>query len=229
MEIRNWIKNNSETDYKKFSERLIKTKYKIVGIRVSKLRKFAKELLKKYKIEALKKLSDDIYEEVMLQGFVVAYYDASIDAKRELIDTYLHKCDCWSLIDSFASSLKLKEKDYNAGWQMLADYKSDQLFIKQYPYIERFVICLSMNLYLNDEYIDEILNYCKKLDDREYTVKMANAWLLTTAAREYLDKVIDVIIELDEETLRYFKGKIRDSYMISEDKKERVKDICIKK
>ena len=58
---------------------------------------------------------------------------------------------------------------------------------------------------------------------------MANAWLLTTAAREYLDKVIDVIIELDEETLRYFKGKIRDSYMISEDKKERVKDICIKK
>ena len=49
MEIRNWIKNNSETDYKKFSERLIKTKYKIVGIRVSKLRKFAKELLKNIK------------------------------------------------------------------------------------------------------------------------------------------------------------------------------------
>ncbi|HPW53123.1 MAG TPA: hypothetical protein PK631_01995, partial [Erysipelotrichaceae bacterium] len=84
-------------------------------------------------------------------------------------------------------------------------------------------------LYLNDQYIDEILKYSEILKDRKYAVKMANSWLLATAAIKYFDKVIDVIIKMDEETIRYFKGKIRDSYRIDEDKKERIKQIWPKK
>ncbi|MGI6510405.1 MAG: DNA alkylation repair protein [Erysipelotrichaceae bacterium] len=229
MEIKTWIKENSEEKYKSFTENLVKTKYEIVGIRTPKLRKFAKELLKKHGIGSLKMLSDNIYEEIMLQGFIIAYSSGSLIDKKELFDNYLSKCDCWSLVDSFVSSLKLKGNDYQQGWIMMNDYKSNQAEMKQYPYIERFVLCLSMSLYLNDQYVDEILEYSEKLTDREYTVKMANSWLLATAAIEYFEKVMDVIMKLDEETLRYFKGKIRDSYRISEDKKERVKNLCIRK
>ena len=67
MEIKTWIKENSEEKYKSFTEKLVKTKYEIVGIRTPKLRKFAKELLKKYGVDSLKMLSDNIYEEIMLQ------------------------------------------------------------------------------------------------------------------------------------------------------------------
>ena len=229
MKIKKWIENNSEENYKEFSEKLVKTKFDIVGIRVGKLRKYAKELLLEYGIEALSMLSDNTYEEVMLQGFIVAYYNTSLEGKKKLINNYLHKCDCWSLIDGFASTLKLKGKDYDSGWKMLEDYKNNQLLLQQNPYIERFVLCLSMNLYLNDQYINDVLKYCENLTNRDYTVKMANAWLLATAAIKYFDEVINVIIKMDEETLRYFKGKIRDSYRISKDKKERVKKICLKK
>ena len=229
MEIKTWIKENSEEKYKSFTEKLVKTKYEIVGIRTPKLRKFAKELLKKYGVDSLKMLSDNIYEEIMLQGFIVAYSSRSLVDKKDLIDNYLYKCDCWSLVDSFVSSLKLKGEEYHEGYKMLNEYRDNQTKMKQYPYIERFVLCLSMSLYLNDQYIDDILEYSEKLTDREYTVKMANSWLLATAAIEYFEQVIDVIMKLDEETLRYFKGKIRDSYRISEDKKERVKSLCIKK
>lgn len=229
MEIKIWIKENSEEKYKSFSENLVKTKYEIAGVRIPKLRQYARELLKKYGISSLARLTDDIFEEVLLQGFIVAYSNSSLEDKKELIDRYLYKCDCWSLIDSFVSSLKLKGKDYETGWQLLTDYKENQLLMQQYPYIERFVIVLAMTLYLNNQYIDEILKYCESLTDREYTVKMANSWLLTTAAVNYFDKVINVIMKLDEETLKYFKGKIRDSYRISQEKKERVKSICIKK
>ncbi|MGI6607593.1 MAG: DNA alkylation repair protein [Erysipelotrichaceae bacterium] len=227
MKIDNWIKENSEEKYKDFSKRLTKTRYEIIGIRIPKLRKFAEKLLKEDGIEVLKELSDDTFEEVLLQGFIVAYADKSITDKKILIDSYLYKCDCWSLIDSFASSLKLKGKDYEAGWLLLNEYKSNQILMKQYPYIERFVLCVSMNQYLTDQYITEILDYSEKLIDREYPVKMANAWLLATAAIRYSDKVIDVIAKMDAETLRYFKGKIRDSYRISEDKKERIKKLCL--
>ncbi len=229
MEITKWIENNSEEKYKEFTEKLVKTKYDITGIRVYKLRNFAKELLKEYGIDSLSMISDNTYEEVMLQGFIVAYFNTSLEDKKQLIDNYLHKCDCWSLIDGFAGTFKLKGKDYDNGWKMLEEYKENQLLMQQKPYIERFVLCLSMNLYLNDQYINKVLKYCEKLTDRDYTVKMANAWLLTTAAIQYFEKVINVIIKTDEETLKYFKGKIRDSYRITEDKKERVKKLCLKK
>ncbi len=229
MEIKKWLIDNKEEKYKKFSENLTKTKYEILGVRIPKLRKYAKYLLKEYKLEALNLLTEDSFEEVLIYGFIVAYADKNLNDKKELINNYLYKSDCWSLIDSFVSSLKLKGKDYIDGWLMLAEYKNNQVLMQENPYFERFVLVLSMSLYLNDNHIAEILRYSEKLTDRDYTVKMANSWLLATAAINYFDQVIDVIIKLDEETLRYFKGKIRDSYRISEDKKERVKNLCIKK
>lgn len=229
MNISKWLKDNSETEFKDFSVRLVKTRYDILGIRLPKLRKYAKDLVNRFGADALSRLSDDTFEEIMLQGFVVAYLKTDFEDKKILIDNYLRKCDNWSLIDSFASSFKLKDKDYQNGWKMLNEYKNNQMLLQEKPYIERFVLCLSMNLYLNDQYIDEILKYSEILKDRKYAVKMANSWLLATAAIKYFDKVIDVIIKMDEETIRYFKGKIRDSYRIDEDKKERIKQIWPKK
>ncbi|HQB32242.1 MAG TPA: DNA alkylation repair protein [Erysipelotrichaceae bacterium] len=229
MNISKWLKDNSETEFKDFSVRLVKTRYDILGIRLPKLRKYAKDLVNRFGADALSRLSDDTFEEIMLQGFVVAYLKTDFEVKKILIDNYLRKCDNWSLIDSFASSFKLKDKDYQNGWKMLNEYKNNQMLLQEKPYIERFVLCLSMNLYLNDQYIDEILKYSEILKDRKYAVKMANSWLLATAAIKYFDKVIDVIIKMDEETIRYFKGKIRDSYRIDEDKKERIKQIWPKK
>lgn len=229
MNISKWLKDNSETEFKDFSVRLVKTRYDILGIRLPKLRKYAKDLVNRFGADALFRLSDDTFEEIMLQGFVVAYLKTDFEDKKILIDKYLRKCDNWSLIDSFASSFKLKDKDYQNGWKMLNEYKNNQMLLQEKPYIERFVLCLSMNLYLNDQYIDEILKYSEILKDRKYAVKMANSWLLATAAIKYFDKVIDVIIKMDEETIRYFKGKIRDSYRIDEDKKERIKQIWPKK
>ncbi len=57
---------------------------------------------------------------------------------------------------------------------------------------------------------------------------MANSWLLQALSVNYFDEVIKIIDKLDEETKRYYKRKMLDSFKITKERKEIVRSLCLK-
>ena len=80
-----------------------------------------------------------------------------------------------------------------------------------------------MSYYINDEYIDNNLAIVKKLYAKEYYAKMGIAWFLATAASKYENKVFNYLeSEVDKEIVSMTIRKIRDSYVVSSEFKNKV-------
>ena len=94
---------NKDLEYKKFNERIIPTKYEIVGIRVPILKKYVKSI-KKY-IRTDRKY----YEDFLIEIYSLNYTEDS--EKVKTIEELLEYFDNWALVDFTISNLKFKNLD----------------------------------------------------------------------------------------------------------------------
>ncbi len=216
MEINEWLQDNSDEKYRNFSSGLVNSRYPLFGVRIPLLRKKARMLVKQADMEALAFLNDESFEAVMLQGFVIGYSQKGLSAKKEAVYNYLCKCDNWSLVDSFAATLKPEGADKQLLYSWMMEYRYDE-----HEYVRRFCLVKGLDSYLDDEHIDDLLAYSASLKDETIANKKANGWFLATSYINYEEKVLQLLPVLDEETYRITKGKIRDSYRIDEEKKRR--------
>lgn len=214
--VKEWMQLNSEKKYSEFNRKFINTARKMYGVRMPKLRAYAKQLVKQYDLDCLEFIDDESYEEVLLQGLVIAYSKELIELKEQFLYDYLCKCDNWALVDSVASTFKLKGIEKQILYDIIKSWRNDE-----HEYVIRYVLVQSLNAYLDDEHIDDILAYSKAINADTYQAKMANGWLLATAYIDYPEMVREVGKSLDNETFRMTKGKIRDSYRVSKEEKEK--------
>ena len=221
MNIREYLEANSRQKYRQFTGNLNPgSRYPVMGVRVPLLRDLAKSLAKEFGIEAVNMLTDESQEEVLLQGFVIAYSKLPLAEKKPYIDNYLAKCDNWSLIDSFSSTFHFNKKDEALMWQYLNEYRESSE-----TFTVRFVLVMMLNRYLEDEYINDILEYCTGIDSEEYYIEMAQAWLLATAAINYFDEVELILKDgkLNMFTHNRTIQKAIESFRISDENKERLR------
>ena len=72
QEIKEELIKLADEKYKEFHSGLCPRTDNIIGVRVPVLRKYAKELVKKYSIaELLNQIDDQYYEEIMLKGMLI--------------------------------------------------------------------------------------------------------------------------------------------------------------
>ena len=105
-----------DKNYAQFVQKLLpknidRENIKIIGIRLPQLRKIAKDLVKNNWQEFLNQNTNEYFEQIMLEGFVIAYAPININAKQKLIQNFLPKINNWSICDSFCASFQLKTKD----------------------------------------------------------------------------------------------------------------------
>ena len=97
-QIQQELQQRADAGYRSFSSGLLPGTKGILGVRLPDLRALAKRLsCEDDWRETLRELSDDIFEERMLQGFV--------SEQLEHIRWFVRKIDSWSLCDSFYTSL----------------------------------------------------------------------------------------------------------------------------
>ena len=136
--IKQELINLSDKKYKEFNKKLCPdTKRKMLGIRIPVLRSFAKKLLKEASIEnnkegldnLLKSLDDEYFEEIIVQGLIIAYSKCDIEEKIQYIKKFVPKIDSWEITDTFVPTLKIKEKDLGKVFEFIGPYfKSDKEF-----------------------------------------------------------------------------------------------------
>ena len=223
MNLNTFLNPYIDNNYKNFHEKLCPTKYEILGIKIPTLRKIAKELLKDFEYkEFINNMDNSIYEHIMLEGLIIANLKISYQEKIELIKNYLPKIDNWAICDIFVSELKFiknNKKDFLVFLKTIMNINE--------AFYKRFIIVSLLNYYIDDEYLDLVLEYTIKIKDDNYYVKMAIAWCLSICLIKYFDYTIKIMINnknnIDKWTYNKALQKGIESLRISKDNKDILK------
>lgn len=183
--------DNSDANYQNFSKKLVPdTNFKILGVRVPKIKEIAKNLVKTNRVIALKFLQDNhtYYEEYFLHGLIIGELKLSDSETINLIDKFLPTLDNWAICDSMVANLKIIKKSPKAFFDFIKKHTTNQN-----PYAVRFAIVCMLDYYLTNDYIDQVLFICKSITHSNYYVNMAIAWLISVALIKQYNKTIKLL------------------------------------
>ncbi len=219
-DIRKKLFEMQDLKYREFHSSLCPNVDKIIGVRIPQLRMMAKEIATSDCKDFLENVQDEYYEELVLQGLVIGYAKISIEETFEYLQKFVPKINSWAVCDTTCSNLKITKKHMQEMWNFLGQYINSD---KEYEI--RFALVMYLNYFLIDEYIDEILQKIDKIENKEYYVQMAIAWLVSFAYIKQREKT-EVFLQknnLDEFTQNKSIQKICESYRVSKEDKERVR------
>lgn len=203
--------------YKEFHGSLCPDMDNIIGVRIPKLREYAKEL---YKCNNLKdiKIEDKYYEELVIQGMLIGFQTKEpIEEVIKQVEEFIPKINSWAVCDTFCAGLKITKKYPTEMFKVIKKYlKSTQ------EYQVRFAIVMLLDYYINDQYIDQVLQILDNVKLDKYYVQMANAWAISICLIKYYNKTLDFLNATKIDDFTYNKGiqKALESYRITNDQKE---------
>ena len=212
-----YLKSLSDSKYREFHKSLTETKYEIIGIRVPMMRHLAKEKLKTDYLTFLKYCGDKYYEEVFIEGQVIAgIKDENIFLEH--FYKFLPKIDNWAICDSFCNSLKRMKKDPDKYFPIVKELslKDQEIFTSRVG-----LICI-LNHFIDEKYLKEIFTILDTIKSDEYYLNMAEAWLVCELYTKYPKETTKYLKKnkLNKFTHNKAISKIHDSYRISKEEKE---------
>ena len=215
-ELLQYLRESSESKFQQFQQRLIPDTA-ILGIRTPKLRSIAKEIAKGNVPGFLQVAQRDWHEERLLQGLVIGYWNVPFSERLEYLTSYLPLIDNWAICDMVCNTLTCFQKDAPEGFHYLLD-----LLQQDNPWIIRFVLIMFLSHYLQDDYIDKVLEASASVTNDHYYVRMGNAWLLSVAFVKYRDKTVNLLksSRLDDWTYHKTLQKIMESNRVDQATKE---------
>lgn len=219
--IRNELFKLKDDKYKEFHSSLCPGVDTIIGVRVPVLRKYAKELAKGDWKENFKQIQNDYYEEIMLQGMILGIAIKDIEELKRYLEDFIPKIDNWAVCDVCCAGLKLTQKNQEEIWKFLREYlKSDKEFEM------RFGIVMLLDYYINEDYIDKILQIFDDIKSEAYYVKMAVAWAISVCYIKFPEKTEKYLQNnnLDEFTYKKSIQKIKESYRVTKEQKQRLEE-----
>ena len=162
--------------YRDFQSRLMPTvdPATVIGVRMPQLRKLARELTATPDAGAfLSALPHQYYEENTLHGLILSLmsdYAAAVAA----LDRFLPYVDNWATCDCISPRAFLRHPH-------LLPRQLHSWMHSAHPYTVRFGIGMLMQLYLDDAFQPNYLDWVAEVHSEEYYVNMMIAWYFATA------------------------------------------------
>lgn len=216
--IKKFLNDNADYEYARFNEKFISTKYKIIGVRLPILQKFAKDIEPEY-IEL--EDSDLWHEEILLYGYAAGLIK-NVDEQLEYLENILPYIDNWCTCDCIVSSLKklTDEKSYQFFSSLLKDNRE---------FYVRVGIVAMMRNFLKTDHLFEILKNLRMINNEAYYIKMAKAWFYaelcvfnSEIAKEEISKTSDKFVR------NKAISKAKESYRVSPQVKEELEKLKLK-
>lgn len=215
--IRQDLFEMQDLKYKEFHGSLCPGMDNIIGVRIPKLREYAKELYKSNNLKDIK-IEDKYYEELVIQGMLIGFQTKEpIEKVIKQVEEFVPKINSWAVCDTFCAGLKVTKKYQPEMFEVIKQYlKSKQ------EYEVRFAIVMLLDYYINDQYIDQILQILDNVKLDKYYVQMVNAWAISICLIKYYNKTLDFLKTTKIDDFTYNKGiqKAIESYRITNEQKE---------
>ena len=217
---------DSEGKYAEFSASLLPEGERVIGVRLPKLRRIAAEILRGGYGGAEAFLSgceSEFFEEDMLEGFVVAGFNAAAERRGRMVLAFLKKIKNWSVCDSFCASLS----DFAA-------VKAGGLFDFLEPlaksgseYVCRFAFVMLLMHRLDGAHLGRIFAAVENIGSGKRYAKLAAAWLLAEAYARF-PKRTEAFLKnpkANPEIVGLAVRKICDSFKVPKSAKERLRRV----
>ena len=199
-----------EDSYKSFNNKIIPDAVEPFGIRVPVLKALAKEIAKGDFRGFLTLPHGNRHEEIILRGLVMAAAKTDYDEMLDFMKSFASDINNWAVCDTV--DFKGIKKNRERFWR-------DSRFFTEHdnPWFIRFGLEALMKYYLDDGYINEVLQCTAAVKSEFYYVKMMQAWLYATAAAKCREQTLAFLSDtpLDSELARMTVGKMRDSSRVS--------------
>lgn len=213
-----YLISQKEEKYRDFHKKLTPTKYEILGIRVPMSRKIAKKISSSDIKSFLSCTKDKYYEEVLIEGFVIASIKEEELFKKEL-ERFLPKIDNWAICDGFCNSMiiiKTNPEKYFPYFLNLLKSKE--------PFTIRVGLITLLSWYIDEKYLSTILKNIDEIKSDHYYVNMGTAWLLAEIYTKYpsIAEEYFKVAKINDFTMNKTISKIRDSYRITKSEKEKL-------
>lgn len=221
-DLRDKLFELSDDKFKTFHSRLCPNTDNMIGVRLPLLRQLAKEIAKGDWRNFLSNSKEEYYEEILINGLVIAYAKCDVEERLNYIESFVPKIDNWAICDSFCNTLKFVNKNKEIMWEFIQPY------LKSYNEFEiRFAVVIILNYYITEDYIDLVLKTLDNIKHDGYYVKMAVAWAISMCFVKFEEKTMAYLKDnsLDDFTYNKSLQKICESLRIDKNTKELIKSM----
>lgn len=208
--------------FQKFQEKLCPGVNNIIGIKIPILRAYAKEINGNVDISTI---GTKYYEEIILKGILIGL-EKKLDFEQ--IENYVKLIDNWAVCDVFCAGLKQVKKHKEEMWQYIEKYPNSK---KEYEV--RFAVVIMLDFYIEEKYIEKVLERLRKIKHEGYYAKMAVAWAYSICFIKFYEKTKEEFKNINKKTLDKFiynksLQKAIESYRLNNKQKEELRKMKIK-
>ena len=208
--------------FQKFQEKLCPGVNNIIGIKIPILRAYAKEINGNVDISTI---GTKYYEEIILKGMLIGL-EKNLDFEQ--IENYVKLIDNWAVCDVFCAGLKQVKKHKEEMWQYIEKYLNSK---KEYEV--RFAVVIMLDFYIEEKYIEKVLERLRKIKHEGYYAKMAVAWAYSICFIKFYEKTKEEFKNINKKTLDKFiynksLQKAIESYRLNNKQKEELRKMKIK-
>ena len=226
LTIKEHLLRLAEVANRAFAESLNPGVEHVLGIRIPELRKLAVQISHTNWEEYLLTADTFYMEERMLQGMVLGCIKPDDD-----VEYYLHRVTCfvwiinsWSVCDTFkfGGGKKFISDNKDRLWNYLVDWMH-----AQGEYEIRFGVVMSMQLFIDEEHIGQLLKEYDTIRHDGYYVKMAVAWALSVCFVKFPELTMNYLKQntLDDFTYNKTLQKITESYRVDAETKTLIRQM----
>lgn len=215
-EFLNYLKSKEDLEYKKFHSGLgINNEY-LIGIRMPELKKIAQDISKTDYTSFIKYNTHNTYEEIIIHGLLIGNLKEDFNNILILFKDFIKYVDNWAICDTTVANLHIWRKNQDNGYSFVK-----YCLNSKNEWSKRVGFVLLLDYYINDKYINEILDICSNFSTREYYVKMAIAWLISVCYIKYPNRTYKFLEDNQMSPWIQNKSiqKIRESLRVSKEDK----------
>jgi len=223
--VRERLMEWADADYRAFSASLIPNvdAKLFIGVRLPKLRELAKQIARGEDgdwRDFLAEFQDTYFEETMLCGMVIGYIQADIEDVLRYTEDFVPRINNWSICDSFCTGLKVVRSYQARVWRFLQPY-----LVSEGEYEVRFAVVMLLNYYIDERYIEDVLDILDQIQHDGYYVKMAVAWAVSMCFVRQPERTLAYLRdnELDDFTYNKALQKIIESHQVDVETKQLIR------
>ena len=191
------------------------------GVRLPELRKIAKIIVKEKRYDFFEE-EHNTFEELTIHAYAIGYLKEDIKVCLKYLKEFIPLVDNWSVSDSLCQNMKFARVYQKEVFEFLKTMKDSDN-----EWEVRIVAVTLLSHFLNDEYIDEVIEILDKLKTNTYMSRMGVAWAVATAMAKYEEKTLAYLerSSLDDWTYNKALCKMRESFRVSEKAKEKTREL----
>ncbi|MBS6195739.1 MAG: DNA alkylation repair protein [Clostridiales bacterium] len=220
VEVRRELMDAVDLEYKKFHQGLVPGLDCMLGVRMPKVREIARRASK---MADWKKewgmLDTGCYEELMIKGILIGVGKLTREERVEMLREFVPLIDNWAVCDCCCSSLKFMQKESEFWGAFLEPY-----FVSEREFEVRFAVVSVLDHFIREDYLEKIFEIFDGIRQDGYYVKMAVAWAVSVCFVKFPTETFEYLKKdrLDDFTHNKAIQKVRESYRVSKEGKERL-------